>query len=237
MIQLLWCTIRPYNFPSAHTEWMKRVKSVDSIFSSVLVSTDQEKEFIETYFLRNSLKGRVVSYKPPYPGVCLPSYKLSSTLEADMDDVVVFASDDFLPPTSWDSYVTEKLSNITGALLVNDGYQKIDFSNMEHPVFSIPIMKYECLTRLNLVIYHPAYSHLYSDAELYLNLNEMSLIVDDRKNSPDMVFEHHHWSSGKRNPDSNDQSYYNNREKDRLTWEKRRNLSLDQRLLVDESFI
>lgn len=231
MIHLLWCTIRTNSFPNNHSVWMRASLDKTNITTHVLVSTETEREFLDTYFGRNNLRYTITVYDPPYRGVCLPSYKLSSNLVASPEDIVVFGSDDFTPPQNWDRYVVESLPN-KGALMVNDGYQKLDFSNMEHPVFSIPIMTYSCLVDNNLVIYHPDYTHLYSDAELYKNLYEMGLVIDNRERDHDFVFTHHHWSNGKRQGDSNDQSYYNNMSRDKETWIKRSSMPLEERLKV-----
>ena len=210
---------------------MKAASDKSSVKTYVLVSTEAEREFLDAYFTRNSLEYTLTVYQPPYKGVCLPSYKLSSTLKADPEDIVVFGSDDFTPPENWDVYVVASLPQ-KGALMVNDGYQKLDFSNMEHPVFSIPIMTYSCLVDNNLVIYHPQYTHLYSDAELYKNLYEMGLVVDNREKDKDYIFVHHHWSNGRRQGDSNDQSYYNNMSRDKETWIRRSSMPLEERLKV-----
>jgi hypothetical protein len=210
---------------------MKAASDKSSVKTYVLVSTEAEREFLDAYFTRNSLEYTLTVYQPPYKGVCLPSYKLSSTLKADPEDIVVFGSDDFTPPENWDVYVVASLPQ-KGALMVNDGYQKLDFSNMEHPVFSIPIMTYSCLVDNNLVIYHPQYTHLYSDAELYKNLFEMGLVVDNREKDKDYIFVHHHWSNGRRQGDSNDQSYYNNMSRDKETWIRRSSMPLEERLKV-----
>lgn len=233
MIHLLWCTIRTGNFPNVHKIWLDKLNNKDILKTHILVSTETEANFLEQYLNSINHDSRIVVYQPPYPGVCLPSYKLSSTLEAEDSDIVVFASDDFTPPNNWDEYLVEKLKNKTGALLVNDGYQAIDFSNMAEPVFSIPVMTYDCLLKNNKIIYNPAYTHLCSDAELFLNLKEMDLIIDDRINDTNYVFEHHHWSAGKRKADQNDQSYYSNFEKDKSTWEIRKKLTLEERILVN----
>lgn len=232
MIHLLWCTIRTANFPNVHKYWFDRTAQKERVKCHVLVSTQNEATFLKQYFDAIKQDNRIEVFQPPYPGVCLPSYKLSSTLEAENSDIVIFGSDDFTPPQNWDEYLIGKLNNKTGALLVNDGYQAIDFSNMAEPVFSIPVMTYDCLLRNNKVIYNPAYTHLCSDAELFLNLKEMNLIIDERVDDFNFVFEHHHWSSGKRKPDQNDQSYYSNFDKDKKTWEIRKKLTLEERLKV-----
>ena len=47
------------------------------------------------------------------------------------------------------------------------------------------------------------------------------------------VFEHLHWSVGKRQPDLNDQNYYNKFEIDKKMWDYRKNLILEERLKVN----
>lgn len=234
MIHLLWATIRPEQFKITHSIWIKKSKNSNNIKTYVAVNSSQHESLLKEYLKNDYL----INLNTDKIGVCYPSYELSSNLGDKIgfcknDDIVVFASDDFTPPDNWDNYLVEKLKNKTGALLVNDGYQAIDFSNMAEPVFSIPVMTYDCLLKNNKVIYNPAYTHLCSDAELFLNLKEMNLIIDDRINDANFIFEHHHWSSGKRKPDQNDQSYYSNFEKDKRTWEMRKKLTLKERILVN----
>jgi hypothetical protein len=173
-----------------------------------------------------------VTDKPDRIGVAYPSYYLSSRVVAEADDLIVFASDDFLPPKSWDTFITERLKEKVGCLMVNDGYQALDFSNMAEPVFSIPIMTYSALLKMNKIIYNPTYNHLCSDAELYLNANELGLIIDTRAQDKNVTFEHFHWSNGKRQPDNHDQNYYSRFENDKKIWEKRKKLPLSERLFI-----
>jgi len=228
MIHILWATIRPQMFLNMHKIWMDRADN-KNITTHVCVNNKLDSDMVKKGLTKND---EVIIINSTRSGVCQPAYALSSSLSGDKDDIVIFASDDFMAPIGWSGYLIEKLKNRTGALLVNDGYQAIDFSNMAEPVFSIPIMTYDCLLKINKIIYNPVYTHLCSDAELFLNLKEMNLIIDDRLKDIDYVFEHHHWSSGKRNPDQNDQSYYSNFEKDKNTWEMRKKLSLEERLKV-----
>jgi hypothetical protein len=174
----------------------------------------------------------LITDKPDRIGVAYPSYYLSSRVEGNSDDVVIFASDDFLPPNNWDKYIVEKLTGRQGCLMVNDGYQALDFSNMAEPVFSIPIMTYSALLKMNKIIYNPVYNHLCSDAEHYLNAEQLNLIIDERIQDTDFIFEHFHWSNGKRNPDQNDQNYYNKFESDKTLWNMRKKLSLNERMQV-----
>jgi hypothetical protein len=229
MIHLLWCTIRPKVFINSYKEWIKRSKNQSQIDISVCVNTYEQKKELNSVFPEMNVS---VTDKPDRIGVAYPSYFLSSRLNLNDDDIVVFASDDFIPPPNWDTYIIDKLTGRTGCLMVNDGYQAIDFSNMAEPVFSIPIMTYSALLKLNKIIYNPVYNHLCSDAELYLNAKELGLIIDERKNISEWVFEHHHWSNGKRSADGNDQNYYSKFESDKKVWELRKNLPLNERLVV-----
>ena len=228
MIHLLWATIRPHLFIQMYKIWMERCK-YQNVTTYVAVNSQNDSEIVKSVLGKDD---KVIIIKTDRKGVCYPYYMLSSKLEGNNDDIVVFASDDFSPPYNWDSYLLNKLNGREACLMVNDGYQALDFSNMAEPVFSIPIMTYSALVKLNKIIYNPVYSHLCSDAELYLNAKDLNLIFDDRINDKNYIFEHHHWSSGKRQADVNDQVYYSNFENDKKTWEKRKTLSLEERLKV-----
>ena len=153
MIHLLWCTIRTANFPNVHKFWIDRLKDKKSVKTHVLVSTQTESNFLQQYFDSIKHDNRVLIYQPPYPGVCLPSYKLSSTLEFVDSDIVIFGSDDFTPPQNWDEYLSQKLNDKEGVLMVRDGYQLPDSSNMLHPAITIPIMTGSALEKMNKIFF------------------------------------------------------------------------------------
>jgi hypothetical protein len=197
------------------------------ITTYVAVNSNEDVDIVKSVL---SETDKVHVIKSNKRGVCYPSYVLSSNLEGKKDDIVVFASDDFTPPNNWDEYLTEKLKGKEGCLMVRDGYQLPDSSNMAEPVITIPIMTYGCLLKLNKIIYNPVYLHLCSDAELYMNLKDLGLLIDDRMKD-ETIFEHHHWAANKRQPDLNDQSYYNNFDHDKKTWNTRKNLSVEERLI------
>lgn len=232
MIHLLWCTIRTGNFPNVHKIWIDRTKQKENVKCHILVSTQNESTFLKQYFDAIKQDYRIEVYNPPYPGVCLPSYKLSSTLEFNSDDIIVFGSDDFTPPQNWDEYLIEKLSGKDGVLMVRDGYQLPDSSNMLHPAITIPIMTGSALEKMNKIIYHPVYHHMFSDCELYNTSKELGLLIDDRIQDTTM-FEHHHHASGKRKPDVFDQSYYGKWREDELTWNNRKFLPVREKLFVN----
>lgn len=229
MINLLWCTIRPEIFLSSYAEWMVRAKNSDNVKTFVCVNTEDQMRMIKSKLPNLDI---VITDQPNRLGVAYPSYYLSSRLESNDNDIVIFGSDDFLPPNNWDEYVSNKLEGKVACLMVNDGYQALDFSNMAEPVFSIPIMTFSALSKMNKIIYNPVYNHLCSDAEHYLNAKELGLIIDERKQDTNFVFEHFHWSNGKRNPDSNDQNYYSKFESDKQKWQVRQKLPLNERLRV-----
>lgn len=232
MIHILWCTLRPAQFMNMHQEWIRRADNPENIQTYVAVNWEQHASELREYLKKNYL----ITLNTNRIGVCYPSYELSSKLGVNMgqckdDDIVVFASDDFLAPQGWDTYLIQKLSGKTSALFVRDGYQLPDSSNMLHPAITIPIMTYDCLIKINRAIYHPAYNHMFSDCELYLNLKELSLLYDDRVND-ETTFEHLHYAAGKRNPDQADQAYNNKWQEDEIMWNKRKVMSVEERILV-----
>jgi hypothetical protein len=147
-------------------------------------------------------------------------------------DIIVLASDDFIAPQGWDTYLIDKLNGKGDVgLMVRDGYQLPDSSNMLHAAITIPIMTYGCLKKMNMTIYHPAYNHMFSDCELYNNLKDLGLLYDDRLND-ETTFEHLHYAAGKRNTDQADQAYNNKWQEDELTWNKRKQMLVEERIKV-----
>ena len=228
-IHLLWATVRPYTFIHTYNLWKSKAKNEGNFTTYVAVNYKTDADILES-LLREGDKMLVVGDKRK--GVCYPSYMLSSQLEGDINDIVIFASDDFVPPQNWDEYLINKLKDREGALMVRDGYQLPDSSNMKHPCITIPIMTFGCLEKMNKVIYHPDYFHLHSDAELYENLKELDLLIDERMVDT-TVFEHFHWAAGKRNADQNDQNYNSKWNEDGLTMDKRMKMTIQERLMVN----
>jgi hypothetical protein len=217
-----------------HQEWMRRAENPENIQTYVAVNWEQHANELRDYLKKNYL----ITLNTNRIGVCYPSYQLSSNLGVNMgqckdDDIVVFASDDFMAPQGWDTYLIDKLKERTSALFVRDGYQLPDSSNMLHPAITIPIMTYDCLLKINRAIYHPSYNHMFSDCELYLTLKDLGLLYDDRLND-ETTFEHHHYAAGKRTADQADQAYSNKWKEDEITWNKRKDMSVEERILVSE---
>jgi len=223
MIYILWCTIRPKQFIKFHEEWIRRSNNPSNIITKVAVNWDQHKKELKDYPVE------VEVFETKQIGVCYPSYKLSSKLECEKDsDIVVFASDDFLPPNDWDTYLVNKFEGKDGCLFVPDGYQLEDSSNMIDPCITIPLMTYGCLKKLNKIIYHPAYNHMFSDNELHLNCKEMDMLINCYNDG--IQFLHVHHSAGLRNVDQADQQYHAKWKSDQELWNKRKLLPLGERL-------
>jgi hypothetical protein len=229
MIHLLWCTIRPEVFKQMHPYWIGRSTNTKNIKTHIAVNVEQHSDYIKEYFKSNSLDYRIMTVKTDKIGVCYPSYQLSSTTEGQTGDIVVFASDDFLPPQNWDQYLISKLEGKEGGLMVRDGYQLPDSSNMQYPAITIPIMTWGCFEKLNKTIYSPVYTHMYSDCELYINLKDTGMLIDDRINDP-TIFEHLHHAAGKRKADQLDVQYHVKWQEDELTWNNRKNMPVLERI-------
>jgi hypothetical protein len=233
MIHILWCTLRPEQFKSAHSEWIKRADNPQNIQTYVAVNWQQHSDILREYLKSNFL----ITLNTNKIGVCYPSYQLSSNLGIKMgvakdDDIVIFASDDFMAPQGWDTYLLNKFNGKGDVgLMVRDGYQLPDSSNMLHAALTIPIMTYGCLKKLNMTIYHPAYNHMFSDCELYNNLKDLELLYDDRINDT-TVFEHLHYAAGKRNADQADQAYNAKWVEDEVTWNNRKLLPVEKRIEI-----
>ena len=230
-IHILWCTIRPTQFKNMHKIWMDRCANKDIVNTYVAVNWQEHKNELSEY-------NNVIVVNTDRIGVCLPSYELSKRVGNEFavdgdNDIVIFASDDFSPPQNWDTYLINKLKDKGDVgLMVRDGYQLPDSSNMLHPAITIPIMTYGCLRKMNNVIYHPAYNHMFSDCELYLTLKESGMLYDDRLNDT-TVFEHHHYAAGKRNADQADQAYNSKWGVDDQTWKIRKIMPFEQRIKVN----
>ena len=233
MIHILWCTLRPEQFKSAHSEWIKRADNPQNIQTYVAVNWQQHSDILREYLKSNFL----ITLNTNKIGVCYPSYQLSSNLGIKMgvakdDDIVIFASDDFMAPQGWDTYLLNKFNGKGDVgLMVRDGYQLPDSSNMLHAAITIPIMTYGCLKKMNIVIYHPSYNHMFSDCELYNNLKELGLLYDDRMNDT-TIFEHLHYAANKRNADQADQAYNAKWKDDEITWNKRKLLPVEERIKI-----
>lgn len=104
-------------------------------------------------------------------------------------DILIYTSDDFKCPKNWDLSVVEKFKNVSGPMLlkVDDCLQRFDVD-----VLTIPIMNRALYERLGY-FWNPLYMSMYTDQDLYwVCRNNNWLLL-----SPELKFEHCHYSNGK----------------------------------------
>lgn len=221
MIYLLCSTIRPETFIQTHQVWMNKCVFPEKIRTKVVVDRYDDLSTLKNY--------DVMLYCGNSIGITKPLTKLTQSLQGcglSDDDIIVVMSDDFFPPDRWDDILYKQFSGFNGALNVFDGGPP----EVQKSIITIPIMTYWCLKRLNHIIYHPAYTHMFSDNELFDILTQIKMMKTLDK-SPENTFEHRHWSRGTRKMDDvdrqlNDQSYRIDEE----TYKKRKLLSVEKKL-------
>jgi hypothetical protein len=142
----------------------------------------------------------------------------------DNDAIILAAQDDQDCPHRWDEIVRKEFEGHDGAVFFNDGIQK---PPSEANV--MPCLTFGALKKLNRIIYHPDYRHLYCDNEFCRNCTELGLMKDVRLTNP-AVFQHNHYSKGGRKMDAVDARIAGDMEADRLTFERRMKLPLSERL-------
>jgi hypothetical protein len=211
---------------------MKNASSVENIKTYVAVNWEEHANKLRDY----SGIDHIIITNTDRIGVCYPSYQLSSKLGIDFGnchnkDIVILASDDFLPPKNFDDYLISKFENRSGVLMCRDGYQLPDSSNMMYPAITIPIMTYDSLLKLNRIIYHTDYNHMFSDCELYYNSRDLGILIDDRLTDT-TIFEHHHYAANKRNPDQMDLNYNSKFKDDQKVFEYRKKLPIEERVKI-----
>ena len=162
------------------------------------------------------------------PGVAWPIYNLSKDLVVQDDDIIVIVMDDLYPPDHWDTKLKEHLRNETAVLLVNDGIHKLTDENAP-----LPILTGSAFNRLNRIIFNPVYYHLWSDTEFYNNAKELKLIKDIRQTHKEIVFEHRHFSVGKRGYDKVDVAWHKFAKQDFNMFKLRMKLPVTVRIKSD----
>jgi len=228
-IYLLWSTVRPQMFYDTYNDWKSKCSNIDNIILKVAVSNDSQKSIIDSYNISNC---EVFVADNGTRGVVYPTYYLTSNLDANDNDIIILSSDDFFAPIDWDLYLFDQFNDFAGCLFVNDGYQ--DPYNLGYrPSITIPIMTFKCLKLLNKAIYHPSYTHMFSDTELYFNVRDLGVLKDNRIND-NTLFEHRHFVLGKRSKDSNDEAYHINWENDHDNFVKRLSLNVLERIKIKE---
>jgi len=222
---ILWPTIRPNwcanALKRAPGSWLNLADQPQNIIVKIAVNVDAQKAEVLS-MLAGVPNVEVLVVGNTRSGATYPTSILAKSFQAKPEDIVILASDDFRPIKSWNTWMAKHFDGFDGCLLVNDGYQT-------EPSVTLPIMTYNCLLRLNRVIYHPAYHHMFSDTELYDVLAELGLLKNLRRlDQP--TFEHVHWAANKRPADGFDERTKALAGVDRCTYYRRRGLPLAEKL-------
>ncbi len=213
-IRILWPTIRPQMMREQFATWVGNSKHPEDVQVQVAVNTDHERKILAHL-------DDVIVIGTERRGACYAVHRLCEDVQGTEGDIVIVASDDFRAGPGWDDWVREHLEGFDGALMVNDGVQRF-------PLITLPIMTWGCFLKLNAVVNHPSYNCFHADKELHDNLAEMGL-VKDLKHLPAM-FEHLHYSVGKREKDAHDEYGLTVVDPDRETYRRRKTMPLAQRL-------
>ena len=233
MIQILWATVRPFMFIDRHKHWMENKSGGIKIHTLVAVNTETLKKEIEDNYDVSNLELEIKVTGDEKIGICKPIYELTKNLELNDDDIIIVVCDDVNCIPNWDEYLVSEFKNWNGAIMIRDGYQHYEFDIKKTvPAVSMPTMTFECLKKINKIIFHPDYFHYFSDNELYLNLTELELMKDERS-AESVIFEHIHYSNGKRTLDDKDQLVIQIGNDDRATYHRRLQFSVEKRIQLN----
>jgi hypothetical protein len=201
-----------------YSEWYKLSANPCNYQLRVAVDTiTQAQELSDFPFVRVTL--------PKTKGCVYPFYTLTHDLNPKDDDIIILASDDMHPPKSWDVIIKNRLAGKCKVLIFNDGTQ---FGE----VATLPILTGSAFKKLHNVVYHPSFHHLYTDTDFFASAKALGLIEDIRRKNKDIIFEHRHYSVGKRPKDVVDSNIQGYEGTDRLMYEERLKMPIEKRLEV-----
>jgi len=218
MIRILWPSIRPKLMKEAYKEWVDKAVDPEDITIKIAVDTEQQRKELAEF-------DDVIVIGEGRAGAARPVHELTKRIQADPDDIIILASDDFRPTNNWDKWIKDRFQEFScGALVVNDGHQK------EKHMMTLPIMSMKCLDRINRIIYHPSYFHMWSDCEVYENLHELGLLRDVRKSHGNIVFPHKHYHWKGRKKDKYDKRAESFSKGDKVNFDLRMQLPVAERI-------
>jgi hypothetical protein len=215
MIYLLWPTIRVKDFAENLKNWIMTSSSEENF--KVIIAVDSVEE--RNYLLNEEFENIIVANNPD-GGVVKPLNAITETLDLGYNDILVVASDDFVPPYFWDTYLLRQYEDFSGVFKVNDGQMK--------NIISMPVMDYKTFLKLNRIIYNKVYNHMFCDQELHDIVHELGLCKHDRISGP--LFHHKHYTFGQRSKDEHDIANMNGFNAAKDLYQKRRVLQLSERL-------
>jgi len=221
MIYLLWATVRPGFMKETYQYWLDKAINPDNIKIKIAVNTHEQRQELAQF-------DDIIVTNQKYVGTVYPIYMITTVLQLNGDDIIIVASDDFYPPQGWDEHLISKLKDKCACYFVNDGYQASGNEEIKASI-TMPVMTFGCLCKLNKILYSLDYYHYYGDTELYNNLKDLDLIIDDRLNDR-LIFEHKNCVTGKRVPDEYDGKYNDYVYADRNTFNRRALLPVEERI-------
>jgi len=217
----LWPTIYPEKMIETYNHWIETSSQQYKILTIIAVNTKEHAKILSNYGFD---KIYVVGEK--YLGPVWPTFVLTQKLpQLNNNDIIILVSDDFYSPQNWDISLINEFDEFDGGLIVRDGISTGDCA-------TIPILTFNCLKRLNFIIYHPIYHWQFSDVEFTDNLRESNTLKKS-----ELVFEHQHWASGKRKMTDHDKNTLNTYWDDHKTYYTRKEISLEERLKIDQKYL
>jgi hypothetical protein len=210
-ILLLWPTVRPQIMKTTYQHWIDTSSKENKIDVKIAVNDVAQRNELSDF-----MDVMVVGNKR---GPTWATYNLTQSIKCEDNPIIIVVSDDFFSPLDWDKSLIGIFDDWNGSVVVNDGFKSTG-------VMTIPIMTYDCLLKLNKIIYHHAYHWQYSDVELYYNLHELNLI----KMAYHLTFNHRHYSHGFRTQDEHDVFGNNMSSIDAKTFKTRMQMPIGERL-------
>lgn len=233
---VLWPTCRPSMAASRVGEWA--ANAVDLTRTVFVFGCDDAETAARVVELTERLRtagrlpplfARHVLVCPDNPGGvahCATKLTRWALGRAEDEDLVVLASDDFGCPPGWDACLMRALRGGEVAA-VKDGY------HAEHTeLLTIPVLGGAALRRLGGVVYHPAYHHMFSDNEAWLNAQQAGALRNLRATHPALTFKHHHYIVSARPRDEKDDRANAWWKQDEALWHARKGLPLAERLAL-----
>jgi hypothetical protein len=222
-IYILWASIRPNFILETSKKWIDNCVNKDRLFFKIAMANEEQVKEVESFNIPNC---EVVAITEK-GGYNYAITQLTLNFEANNEDIIILLSDDFSCLPKWDEYIYSKFENYNDAIFLDDGCQ--DINRKDYACITLACMTFECLKKINKVVFTPNYYHFYSDTEAYQNLIQLGLLKDDRSVDK-FVFKHEHHSSGWRKRDEFDVIAVEHWDADQITYHNRIKMSVQDRL-------
>jgi len=226
-IYICWASIRPHAVKEVSKEWLENCVFKENLYWKIAMASEEQKAEVEALNIPNCDVIAVtdkVSYNHAITQITL-------NLEMNDEDILIVVSDDMYCFSGWDMYLRQRFEEWQGAIFINDG------CGIYSRIITLACMTFACIKKLNKIIYHPVYTHFYSDDEAYWNLLELGLLQDNRSLQDEhgnfidpAYFQHKHYGTDGTRPDIHDNRYKQSYTTDGHIFHKRRNMPIHERL-------